>query len=534
MATKFLTKGRKRDEPGRQLEPLARNAFRTLGLAASASQSEIHERATALRLAHKLEVEKAFDADLPWLGPFTRTEADVRDALSRLADPPLRILERLFWFHTIPTIEPPAKTAQLWEAVDTLLRTESPSARHDAALLSLAALQRLDPGFKNQEAWARAYALWREVSEREEFWSLLLATDLRGEFEQLANYGEVKDLRARAPRLLTAAIAERARAAVARDDFETGARALGVLRAASLPAALLNEYENAALGPVEDRAETICVEAFGNASLIYVGDDAKVRGKHYLDEAWKNYHWRVKPYLARFLLLAGAESHALRRACEQAAQNLNVLGAGYNRYDYRQQSLHVYRQARSLAPPGSLALAAAEEGLRALDPAATPFAYGEPGYAAALAAELADRLVPPKLFDGEVFVAVSGGETDTVGGCLGQFAFYFVAVALCFLLNKCGVINTRRSVTPPPSFNFNYNAPRIVIPPMPNLEPINIPPPLTTPPKRTRRGQRPANVRTKGNENVETGAPPLPQPTTTTRAPRREATSPTPGGSPKN
>ncbi|HEU4597928.1 MAG TPA: hypothetical protein VFS10_22560 [Pyrinomonadaceae bacterium] len=537
MATKVQTRGGKQSERGRQLPALERNAFRTLGLAASASQGEIHERATSLRLAHQLGVEKTFDADLAWLGPLSRAESDVRDALGRLADPPQRILERLFWFHTLPTVEPPAETAQIREAVHALLRAEGPSARHDAALLSLAALQSLDPGFNERDAWVRAYALWRDVLEREEFWSLLVASDLKGEFEQLANHGEVKALCARAPRLLTASLVERAREAVTRDDFETAARVLDILRAAALPETLLGEYENAVLGPVEDRAETLCVAAFGDS--LFSGGGDRLRHKHYFDEAWKNFHWRVKPFLGRFLLLAGARSRALRRSCELAAENLHVLAAGYKGQGFDEQSRHVYRQSRALAPPSSTALAVAEEGLRSLDPSAVLVARDETEYAAALAAELADRSVPPKLFEGEVLVPATGGGTDTVEGCVGQIAFYAVVIVLCFLLDKCGVINTRRTRTLPPTFNFNYNynynAPRIVIPPMPNLEPLNIPPltpPTTT--KRKGRRQNPARPQPKRNESGTPDEPPLLPPTTTTRAPRREGASPSPAATPKN
>ncbi|MDQ3803639.1 MAG: hypothetical protein M3416_07400, partial [Acidobacteriota bacterium] len=72
---------------GARLEPVARSAFRTLGLTASASQAEVFEAAEALRLALKLGVEKKFDGDLAWLGSVARAEADVRDATGRLSDP---------------------------------------------------------------------------------------------------------------------------------------------------------------------------------------------------------------------------------------------------------------------------------------------------------------------------------------------------------------------------------------------------------------------------------------------------------------
>ncbi|MCA1632325.1 MAG: hypothetical protein LC802_01080 [Acidobacteria bacterium] len=515
MATKILKKAGKQNERG-QLQPLAQSAFRTLGLAASASQKEIYEKASALRLARQLGVEKKFDEDLAWLAAMSRTEADVRDALGRLASPPQRLLERLFWFYERPDVERPTRVAGLRAATDRLLDAAGPSARHDAALFSLAALHRLDPDFKQQEEWARAYALWREVVEREEFWSLLVVADLKGEFELLATFGEVKELRGRVPRLLTTTVAERARDAAARDDFVACDRALMLLRGAALPRALLDEYMDATLGPVEDRIERLTDEAFGWVGLYYGGEEANSQRKYRFDQAWKNFHWKVKPHLRRFFYLAGGDNHGVRRSCEHAAHRLGELAAAYSRYGFAKESLHVFRQARTLAPPGSASASFAGERLRSFYPTLDLSERSDAEYVASLEGELGDMRTPSKLFEEKEPVATAQkGNDETLGGCLAQVALYALMIMSCLALDKCGITNTKKSGGryTPSTMNFNYTPPRIVIPPMPSLESLNITPlsPPAPPGKTRRKAPRPAGARQRalpgGNTDANTAPP---------------------------
>src|ERR1044072_1289679 len=79
-------------------EPAARSAFRVLGLGARASQGEVFDAASGLRLALKVGVRKTFEGDAAWLGEVARKESDVRDATGRLSEPVQRARERLFWF----------------------------------------------------------------------------------------------------------------------------------------------------------------------------------------------------------------------------------------------------------------------------------------------------------------------------------------------------------------------------------------------------------------------------------------------------
>ncbi|HVF44916.1 MAG TPA: hypothetical protein VM936_17965, partial [Pyrinomonadaceae bacterium] len=137
--------------------PAARSAFRVLGLAAGASQRELFDAASSVRLALKVGVRKSFDSDLAWLGSVGREESDVRDALGRLSEPSQRAFERLFWFDAPPTVAHVSNVEELERAVSSLPSFED-DAPHDAALLALAGLVRLDPELSAPGAWARAFA----------------------------------------------------------------------------------------------------------------------------------------------------------------------------------------------------------------------------------------------------------------------------------------------------------------------------------------------------------------------------------------
>ncbi|HKG13911.1 MAG TPA: hypothetical protein VKB12_11245, partial [Pyrinomonadaceae bacterium] len=188
-----------------------------LGLAAGASQREVFDAASSVRLALKVGVRKSFDSDLAWLAAVAREESDVRDAAGRLSEPARRAFERLFWFDAPPAALHVSNVEALERAVSSLPPAED-DAPHDAALLALAGLTRLDPELREREAWARAFELWRRVFKSEEFWARLVAADLRGDFEQLVTYAEARGLRADAPRVVSRPAAERARDAAGRTD----------------------------------------------------------------------------------------------------------------------------------------------------------------------------------------------------------------------------------------------------------------------------------------------------------------------------
>ena len=520
-------------------EPAARDAFRVLGLAAQASQAEVFDAASSLRLALKVGVGKTFEGDAAWLGEVARKESDVRDAVGRLSEPVQRARERLYWFHLPAPRAHVSTVAGLTAAVEELLKRvpvrpsdsgdegaarlsdEEAAALHDAALLALAGLVRLDPLLREAEAWARAFRLWRRLFACEEFWSLLVAADLKGDYEQSVTFGEVAALRRAAPRVVYAHAAGRARDAVRKGELHEAARAFGLLRGAAPPALLLREYEEETVGPAEDKLTEELDAAF--TLIDAAGFDVKTEAerRNHCNHTWHRFGL-LRPRLADFTRLAGADSPHARRVFEHASSKLFKLAVAFEQAGRTQEALHVCLRAHALAPPESLELSDIEAKLAALGAAVEGRARGRDEYAAALAREFGDVSgAPPKLFKDDP----KGGKPlesytpqSDRAGCLTSFGFWLAMVAFCVGLQRCGVINTRSTRTPTgalpamnirPNLNFNVNY---------NLRPVNIPPPLVYPAPPAKVRPRDRRRRAPGNANAETLLPP---PTVVPAAPAR-------------
>lgn len=488
-------------------EPVARSAFRVLGLAACASQRGVFDAASSVRLALKVGVRKTFDSDLVWLGRVEREESDVRDALSRLSEPAQRAFERLFWFDEPRAASNVSNVEELERAVSSLASSKT-GAPHDAALLALAGLVRLDPELRAPDAWARAFELWRRVFDAEEFWSRLVAADLRGDFEQLVTYAEVRELRASAPRVVSRTLAERARDAALRADARECGRVLALLRGAGLPAALLEEYERESLGPLEDSLTERINAAFGWLYLVTVEHRGAATVRNYANDAWRNFKAAAQD-LSEFTRAAGASHYAARRMLEHTASKLLLLSERFEEAGRREESLFVALKAHALAPPDSEANANARAKLSALDAGDAVSEKTEDEYADAVMLELSDAREPEKLFKNDPrgeqtldsFLKThadwksrnaASNKSNLRFALLTCAAFVFT----CFALQRCGAINTRRSPTFPGNFpapiytpfqlnlNYNYNLNL-------NIQPYPIPPPLILDePRKPARGRR--------------------------------------------
>ena len=508
-------------------EPAARGAFRVLGLGAQASQGEVFDAASALRLALKVGVRKEFEGDAAWLGEVRREASDVRDAAGRLSEPVQRARERLFWFHLPAPHARVSTVAELSAAVEELLKRvpvrpfgadgpEGPDGRgaarlsdaeaaalHDAALLALAGAARLDPALGEGEAWARAFRLWRRLLACEEFWSLLVALDLKGDYEQAVAFGEVAELRRDVPRVVYAHAAGRARDAVVRGDLRGAARALDLLRGAGPPPPLLREYEEETVGPAEDKLTEELDAAFTWVSPSGFDLKPAAERRNHCNDAWRRFE-QVQPRLADFARLAGPGSFYARRVFEHAASKLFGLAVAFEEAGQTREALFVCLKARALAPPESEELAAAEAKLAALGAAAGLGAGSQAEYAAALARELEDARVPPKLFKDDP----QGGKTlDSYSrkrdapGCLTSVGFWLLMVGVGVGLRGCGFFNTRPTRTPlqslpalnlRPNLNFNVNQSYNIPPPL-SLSPYADPTPRGTRRPRDRRRRPPRN-----------------------------------------
>ena len=516
--------------------PAARDAFRVLGLGAGAARAEVFDAASALRLALKVGVRKTFDGDAAWLGEVARKESDVRDAVGRLSEPAQRARERLYWFHLPAPPAPVSTIAELTAAVEELLKRvpvepfnsegeggarlshEEASALHDAALLALAGVVRLDPTLREGEAWGRAFRLWRRLFACEEFWSLLVALDLKGDYEQPVTFGEVSELRRGAARVVYAHAAGRARDAVVRGELREAARALELLRGAELPATLLREYEEETVGPAEDKLTEELDTAFTCVGMSGFDLKPAPERRNHCNDAWRRFNL-VRPRLADFARLAGADSFYARRVFEHASSKLFKLAVSFDEAGQRQEALFVCLKARALAPPDSEESSAAEAKLVALGGAGELRERSRGEYTAALARELEDARVPPKLFRDDP----KGGKPldgytrkSDAPGCLSSVGFWLLIAMAGFGLRACVPDRPRTPYMPirpmptidvRPNLNFNVNLNYNIPPPL-NLSPYTDPTRTTRPRGRRRRTRENVNAVPVLPPVMVNGAPP--------------------------
>jgi rhodanese-related sulfurtransferase len=453
----------------RKLIPAADNAYRVLGLSGHASQREIYAAASALRRAIKLGVAKTPAHHIAWLGSTALTENSVRDALSRLTVPAQRIYERLFWFFDPQTAATTTALsfAALQETATRLQAVESPAARHDTALLWLAVMLRLDPALKLADGWSLTYQLWKELIEGKELWSLLMAADLKGDFEQVTTFGEIGDLRGRAWRLVTSPLAEIAKDAMLREEHAQAGRALAVLRASGAPDALAGEYEHEILGSIEDDFDALLSVAFGSYRYEVKTDQNVSERRETCWRAYAKFNEQVKPALKKMLELAGSESHVARRMFAAAADALDELAEGFETAFDNESRVKMLRRAWQLAPPASASLLLIEEHLIAAGDANARPSKTEADYVRQLAATMREPVAPPELFTAYIRQEEAEKKLDAWGK--GASKFVFVVVVALFVGKCFNSLPGSRSPRGYQPYNFNVAMPRYT-PPMPELK----------------------------------------------------------------
>ncbi|HEX9918216.1 MAG TPA: rhodanese-like domain-containing protein, partial [Pyrinomonadaceae bacterium] len=443
-----------------RLMPVADNAFRLLGLSCQASQREIYAAASAMRRAIKLGVSKTPAHQLDWLGAPDQSENGVRNALSRLSVPAQRIYERLFWFFDPQAVGANAHDlASLQETVARLRPGESAVARHDLALLSLAVMLRHDPALELADDWRRTYALWKELIEGKELWSLLLAADLKGDFEQVTTFGEIGDLRGRAWRLITTPVAEIAKDALTREDHAGAGRALAVLlRAAGLPQTLTDEYEQEILGPCEDEFEVLLHAAFSSYRYEVKSHQSVGERREACWRALNKFNEQVKPALKKILGLAGTESAIARRVFATAAEALDELADGFETAFDNASRLKMLHKAWQLAPPSSASLLLIEEHLAAAGDAVERQPKTDEGYARQLSMALREPLAQPELFTAYVRQVEEQQDLERWGKGASKFIFF---VVFALMVGKCfNSLPGSRRTNPYQPVNFNIAMPR--------------------------------------------------------------------------
>lgn len=149
------------------LQIVSSNPFRTLGLNASATYSEVVRASRDIRSANKLKREYIG----VWQGnkrliPVNRTEMAINEALTTLDDPIRRVSSRLLWYHIGPEY-----------FVGMLAKTRQPARglplNHDLALNGMLEVVHKHPGFYVVQPWHDAVLRWHSMINDSEFWQYL-------------------------------------------------------------------------------------------------------------------------------------------------------------------------------------------------------------------------------------------------------------------------------------------------------------------------------------------------------------------------
>jgi tetratricopeptide (TPR) repeat protein len=332
------------------LSRFTHNAYRITGQPGSASLIEIRREADNIRRAARVGRETTKDIDMPWLGPVTREEADVREALGRLILPSQRLEERLFWFHeavSIPINLPIILTEQK--------HNDNSVVQHDMAVLLLLHVLRIGPNLEEEDLWLKVLDHWAALVERKEYWETTLKTEIRGGFEPAATAEEVESLRGRALTLVADIIAGIARDAIAHNKSSLCYRALSLLRKAQLPGSISAVLENEVLGAEEDNFEAFCgalQKGLNDKIERTAGNEADNR--RISEEELQHFNEEIEPALKRIIAFSGADCGTGLRARDAAANCLNSIALAYTWADEFELARKLQSKACALVPQDSV------------------------------------------------------------------------------------------------------------------------------------------------------------------------------------
>ncbi|HET6246827.1 MAG TPA: hypothetical protein VFE47_03935 [Tepidisphaeraceae bacterium] len=231
------------------LHDLSRNAFRILGLTASASQAQIDSAARRMRIWQDPAMIPPSANDAPWIGPVPRGKPDIENAVARLAEPASRIEERFWWFCDTPPVS------------DDLPRFVDPSAIagfHDAALIDLYRCLLTNAAEDDQAAWQAMIGQFKTLAGSDDYLQWLIETESAGDFEKRATLNEISLAQQHLPGRLSASLGRSVDSALAGGNFAAAAQAVQLIRSADSAAAEDDPAVEALVDRMEDDLTSRC------------------------------------------------------------------------------------------------------------------------------------------------------------------------------------------------------------------------------------------------------------------------------------
>ena len=242
-------------------------------------------------------------------------------AIGRIENPAQRLSDRLFWFQVTNKVLDAQTTSRLVNSFNG--NPEAVAAlNHDNALHLLFTAIKGDLNDAGVKLWVQALRAWHRVVVDDNYWSLTLSLEERGDFEPRALPSEIDALRDDAVRLAAEPFVASARDAVARNDVSTVRRisaAFEELKDSGSWAA--KSLDDIAL-PVLEHFQRLCT-ALREESLgkIVQNNDAMKRNKNVCDAALNRFRTEAEPELRKTIELL-AENSRFGRAGQRSSRRL--------------------------------------------------------------------------------------------------------------------------------------------------------------------------------------------------------------------
>jgi flagellar biosynthesis chaperone FliJ len=332
-------------------DKLKANAFRVLRLPSKASLSDVHRAAGDMRRAAMLGTITTNSGDVPVLGELPNSETDIRAAVGRIENPELRLIDRMFWFHS--------DKASLVEKKTFM--------QHDSILHELfnALSETVDEACVQK--WTKTLEAWYQFVSDDTYWEQIGELELEGGFEPAAYPSEIEGLRSRAVELAAEPLIVAGREAIGRNDARTIYLILTALGGLESTGSWAQSAQLEIASPLVERFKALCkglrVEF---EQKILRKDDVAQQNQAPCAAELARFRADVQPELTRLTQLLPPGSEALQEAREEAALLLSGIASDFTWADEFVESEKLYEEALKLAENtfGSIRVQTALEGIR--------------------------------------------------------------------------------------------------------------------------------------------------------------------------
>ena len=259
------------------------NAFRILGLPATASRKESHSHLRRLEIAEKFGNTIQIERGILSLTPPPDTDAR-QAAAQRLNDPEQRLVDELFWFWPfslgvsadMDDALVAMRGGDFSGAVSLWKRHEEQSSEANVSMHNLAIMYHalaLDLEYvqemqtlskrqiqQKQEYWEQAFPRWQILLNHEGFWHRLTAR-IRELDDPRLTTGTARRIREGLPLALLSINAALAIRAAQKKKKDGVSYHIGLMRNSGFDEAVVDEALRRAVAPIRDRVKLICTAA---------------------------------------------------------------------------------------------------------------------------------------------------------------------------------------------------------------------------------------------------------------------------------